>query len=497
MKELGKTARLPLRHFFFWLFLFAFIGGLIIIIRQADPSFASVDIIEDQITTGDGSGLTVPITIQPNGVAVVNGLRTTKIFRPLSGIDELRYKVVDHPNMILDQITVRVVFPYPLPEDTKIVSYAVHGVDQFTENKIDDRTIEYTAVGIGPDATYTIVATLPAGQIAWPFDRRIAGQLISLPPQTWLAIGIAMPVIALAVLLFMFWPGIRSLLTVNRHDMLVQPPAQLSPAMVGILVNGKISAREIAAALVDLANRDYLTIFSRGGTNFSFAKRNPWNGLQSFELQLLQQLLAQSTFKSTGKEIEASVGAQLFSAPIAKIYLGMYDAATQLGYFVRNPADIHRRYRFTGLVLFFTGLLAFVAVLLLEIQPSFILFLITGMMTVSLIIIFLSDQVPLLTAKGEAARRQWLAFRNYIANPDLISYTEGAKDYYRGFLPYAIVFKHEIEWANRFREHPFTVPDWYDSSEDTIAIEDFANGLYPIVGNIAELFSAAKEPTVQ
>jgi hypothetical protein len=478
------------------LFLAVFIGGLIIIVRQSDPSFASVDVIEEQIGASSGAGVMIPITIRSNGVAVVNGLPTTKIFRPLSGIDEFRYKVFDHPQTVIDQVTIRVTFPYPLPEEAKIVSYAVHGVDQYTETRIDEKTVEYAAVGIGPDATYTIVATLPAGQIDWPIDRQIAGQLISWSPQTWLSIGVAMPILALAVLLFMYWPGIRALLKVNKNDMLVQPPSQLSPAIVGILINGRISAREIAAALVDLANRGYLSVFRRGDDNFSFAKRNPWNGLQSFELQLLQQLLAQVAFKSTGQDIESTIGANLFSAPIAKIYLSMYDAASHYGYFVKNPAEIHRRYRFIGLLLFFTGLLAFIAVLLLEIQPSYILFLLTGMMGVALIIIFLSDQVPLLTPQGEQARRQWLAFRNYIADRDLISYTEGAKDYYRSFLPYAIVFKEEIEWANRFREHPFAVPDWYDSSEDAIAIEDFANGLHPIVGTIAELFSAAKEPTV-
>lgn len=496
MHEVTRTVQFQRRHFVFWLIIILFAVGLTIFIQYGRFIFADEPVIDDSVYES-GVTATLQVDVTADGRVMVDGEPASiKVFQPYAAFDELKYKVLDKPQTFIDALIVRVSFETPLPPNTVFRSFAIHGVDFTSEEQIDAQTIEYQASGIGPEATYTIVAQLPKGVIEWPAWRDAMATLNSLPLSFWLAFSFLMPFITLIVLIVMFWPAIRGLVGAKAHEVLPAPPQALPPAVVGILVNGRVSAREIAATLLDLAQRGYLTIFNKDDAHFTFAKRRAWTGLQTFELILLTQLFQVKGYKASAQDIELSVGETLFSPGIAKAYLAMYDAAVAAGYFKRNPAEIHRRYRLIGLLLFFIGLAAFTFIMFFDLQPSYLLFIFAGMMTMALVIIVAADEVPLLTSTGELTRRDWLAFRNYLRSKELIGYTEGAQAYYERFLPYAVVLQSEVEWVNRFSRHPFQLPSWYDATTRVLAIEDFARGLYGIVGNIAELFSSAKEPSV-
>lgn len=498
MREVAKTAQLQRRHFWFWLFIGLFTISLVFLIQNATTLFASLPDIEEEAVPALATALTVDVVVHQDGTATVGGKRTSRLLQPLPEFDEFKYKLLDKPENFIDQLIVSVHFPQSLPDNVKLQSFAIHGIDQATVKRLDERTLEYTATGIGPEATYTIAAQLPVDTFNWPAWRRGLAWLMGLPLSLWLSIAIALPLSTIVVLLIMFWPTIAQRWQPLPDQPVTAPPTDLAPAVVGILVHGRISAREIAATILDLANRGYLSLYDKGQGRFSFGKRRAWQGLQSYETELLTQLFRPTSSKSSESDIEGAVGAKLFSPGIAKVYVAMYDAATVAGYFHHHPGAIHSRYRFIGLVLFFLGLLSFGTVMLLELQPTAILFLFAGMMSMALVIMVAADDVPLLTPAGQAARRQWLAFSRYLQDPSLLGYVEGSQTYYERWLPYAIVLNSEIEWVNRFRQHPFGRPTWYDSAEQLpLAIEDFAHSLYPIIGQIAILFAAAKEPTVE
>lgn len=496
LREVLKTTTFQKRHLVFWLVIISFFGGLAYVAKNAGSLFASTLDINESISYSSKS-YTVAIKIDEHGHATVNGKPSYTIFRPLTTMDELKYKVFDKPNTFIDQMIVRVEFATALPENIRLQSFAVHGIEIAKETRVDDHTLEYVASGIGPEASYTIAALLPPGTIDWPWWRQFLAVAAGLPVWVWIAAGLALPIITALMLFFMFRSRVGSFFNGEPQTVIDQPPQVLPPAIAGILVNGRISSREIAATLLDLANRGYLTVFNRGNGEFSFAKRRPWQNLQPYELLLLSQMFDTKNYKATGREVEASVGAKLFSPEITKVYVAMYDAATAAGYFERNPGAVHSRYRITGFLLFFLGLLAFAAVLLFEIEPAYLTFIFAGVMTMALVIILAADAVPLRTRAGEAARLQWLSFRNYLDATLPLGYVEGVQDVYERYLPYAVALKTEVAWAKRFQQFPFKVPDWYGSVDQSAALEDFANGLYGIVGSIAHLFSHSKEPTVQ
>lgn len=495
LREVAKSTRIRMQHLIFWVAVIAFFSGLVYIAQNAGGLFASTLDINESVSY-QSSSYTVAIKIDEFGNTTVNGKPSYTIFKPLTEIDELKYKVFDKPKTFIDQMIVRVEFANGIPAETRLQSFAVHGIESATERQVTENIIEYMATGIGPEASYTIAALVPPGTIDWPWWREVLAMVAGMPAAAWIGIGLALPILTALLLFVMFRSRLNSFFGGEPRLVLDHPPQPLPPALAGILVNGRISAREIAATLLDLAHRGYLTVFNRGNGEVSFAKRRPWQGLQPYELLLLTQMFESATYKTTGRDVEAAVGAQLFSPQIGKVYIAMYDAATAAGYFERNPGSVHRRYRVTGFLLFFLGLIAFASVLLFEIEPAYLTFIFAGVMTMAVVIILAADSVPLRTRAGEAARIQWLSFRNYLGASLPFGYVEGTQDFYERYLPYAVALKTETAWAKRFQMFPFKVPDWYSSVDQSIALEDFANGLYSIVGNIAHLFSRSKEPTI-
>ncbi len=496
LRGIVSSIEIRKRHLFFWVVIALFMAGLVYAIQTIDSPLASPEEIQEDSGFDPTAVSVIDVVVARDGRVTVDGQPSAGLLQPLQRFDEFKYKVIDKPRTYIDYLTVKVTFQAGIPERAKIQSFAVHGIDQSSETRLDDRTIEYSAIGIGPEATYTVAAEIPKGTIQWPLWRRVVATISNLPPGVWLGVGSILPLLTLLILLIIFRLTIKSFFAGEPTGVIAALPHRLPPAIVGIIVHGRVSSREIAATLLDLANRGYLTIFNKGNGEFSFAKRAPWQGLQPFELHLLTQMFPSQGYKVNQEEVELSLGGSLFSRTIAKVYLSMYDAATAAGYFERNPAAVHARFRFIGYTLFFLGLMLFAATLLLEIQPAYLVFLFAGMMTMALVIIFFATSAPLLTKQGEAERLSWQQFGNYLADSTLVGYTEGAQAYYEQFLPYAVVLRQEIAWTRRFREHPFRMPEWYDTKKETLAIEDFASGLDEIVGSVGELFASAKEPTV-
>lgn len=463
----------------------------------ADPEpFDEMLIEESDQSSANAQSSTVDIFVDRHGRTTLNGQSVKGLLRPGASFDELRYKVIDKPGFFLDDIVVRIQFENTLPAETKTLVYAVHGINETIEEQSDSHTLQYRARGVGEDATYTIVAQLPPQSFDWSPMQLLAARLQSLPLAIWLTIAAGLPLLTLVILLIMFWPLIGVWLDRPTHTV-AQPPAPISPAEAGVLVKGRVSARELAATLIDLANRGYITIFSKGKDHFSVGRRKSFDDLSAFEQLLLSQIFPdQSGPKTTQQEIELQLGAQLFSQSIAKLYWSIYQSVSQLGYFVMNPAAIHNRYRYIGLMIFFLGLFLFGTALVLEIEPAAALVFLAAMMVGGLLIIALADLAPLWTPAGLAARKEWLAFEQYLAQSEPLGYVEGTQVAYQRYLPYAIVLGKELEWLNRWRQFPFALPDWYGTTDDWVAIEDFAQAVYRIVGQLAALFSAAKAPIV-
>ncbi len=432
------------------------------------------------------------VEIASNGNVLVDGKIVGDKINYLENSDELRLKILDNPANYLNNLTIELKLPKAIAHKTDHKILAIHGVDQSYSEIGDASTIIYSARGISKTATISIVATMPKGTI----NKNIFDSAISwaggLDFNSWVYLILILPAIAfIGMLVF-----IRFTYRINRVDhpdkAISSPPMAIPPALVGVLYHQRVTSREVAATLVDLALRKDIYILDKE-RGFAFGKGRFDQRLLGYEKMLLSKIFKNS-LTSTQEAIQQKVQNQIYSKKVSLVSAGIYAIATRLGYFRHNPRRIHAKYWLFGSFAMIIGLAGFTASFLIKILPSFTAFFWVGMMFSALIIIIMSTYIPMRTELGNEALSNWLAFRKFLSDPTPIDYSPTVFQLFELYLPYAIVLDCEAAWARRFSEHPFIIPDWFVTDKNGLGINDFCLALFPIVTYVGRSLAAMREP---
>jgi len=442
------------------------------------------------------------IEVGRTGTVTIDGVRKNHVLRFYKQYDELRIMVFDSTGEYIAAFQGIVHLPAAVKSDeVRQIVYAVHGVGATKIYMSDPQTLVYEATDISPRATFTIVADLPKGLIQPNFWQSLAFRLANLPVKTWLYVAIVLPSITLVLMLFMILKRRRAQMILIRGQ-LGGPPENLPPAIPGVLIDGAVGAREIAATLIDLARRGYIYIINKGQGQFSFGLRRgtdfgSMKGLTAYEKELLGKIFLPRSIKSSLADVEMRIGRHIFSRKIARFYLGIYNEATKRGYFVQNPAKVHLAWKYTGVVLFFLSFAGFMLGAIFGADPKYGLFFWVGGMIAAAVIVRLAPMMPARTKLGNQELQEWLEFREYLTDKKPIPGTQALQGKFEEYLPFSIVLGAEIDWAKRFGQAPFQPPDWYSSNENVVTLESFAHQLLPFIGYVAQNLARSHEPTVE
>lgn len=440
------------------------------------------------------------ITLEKNGQVLIDGKKQNQAIKFYENYDELRVIIFDNPADFISYFKATVHLPEPAREsDIRQITYAVRGVGGILNYMPDSKTLIYEAQDISPGATLTIVAQMPKGLITPTLAKRIQIAIAHVTIEGWLYIAIILPGITILFMGFMIYKRrAAGLFMVKKPN--CELPALVAPAVSGVIVDGSVGAREIAATLIDLAERGYIFIINQGD-QFFFAKRKlgsleATQGLSMFEKALLSKIFLPTSYKSTIEDVEMRIGRHIFSRKIANFYLGVYNQATTQGYFVQNPAKIHLGYKYTGIVLFFLTFVGFIYQAFTDTGPKYsLIFWVGGLVAASLVIRF-APLMPARTARGNQELQKWLSFREYLAAKNPVPVEDYVQGKFSQYLPYAIVLGAEVDWMKRFGEKPFKQPDWYESKERIITLESFANNLFPLIGYVSENLAKSHDPII-
>ncbi|MFQ5626870.1 MAG: DUF2207 domain-containing protein, partial [Methyloligellaceae bacterium] len=251
-------------------------------------------------------------------------------------------------------------------------------------------------------------------------------------------------------------------------EYLTEPPSDLTPGMVGTLLDEKVDMRDITASLIDLARRGYAVLEERqqegsfGSTSRRFwFKKTAQDGLD--DLKRYERDLFKAFF---GRKDERSVSKTLprgFYNKLPKIQEELYQETTDAGFFRDRPDKVRSRYVGWGiaiLVLGFASVFCLAAVGLsytgLAICPAFAL----GLFGLGLLII--SRAMPVKTRAGAQEAAKWWAFRKYLENVDKYADIPAAADKFDAYLPYAVALNVDHKWVHIFsRVETTPVPRWY------------------------------------
>jgi hypothetical protein len=406
-----------------------------------------------------------------------------------------RYQVINQPDSFIESLQIAVRLPKAGTEETVGHRLINNGGASTAESELySPQVILYTAKGINPETQLAIEFEVPKAFITRSATLAAREWVASLPLSVWASISIGLPALTLLLLLVVTAARARKVTPLNEE--LQAPPSRLSPALLGILLNGRLSSRELAATLLDLARRGHLVIRHISSDDFRFTRSQGSDKLEDFEQALLDQIFGPAGTRASNEEISFSLAQEVFSKRVSKSFILVYNKINDLGFFYTNPLKLHLRYQITGLILFVIGVIGFFANLFLFVGLSSFLFFWIGMIMSALLVIYLSKGLPVRTVYGDRELAKWLAFVKFMAGSERVNFAAHSQEKYLAYLPYAIVFGVEVEWTRKFYELPFVQPSWYIASNIT-TIDQFANKVFPLFGYLSHVLSLSAQPSAR
>jgi uncharacterized membrane protein len=247
-----------------------------------------------------------------------------------------------------------------------------------------------------------------------------------------------------------------------------EPPANMTPAELGTLVDGKPDMRDITASIVDLAVRGYvhieesgsegfLGLFSSKDYQFTLKKpRSEWANLRPHEVDLLEAM-----FRSGDDAVSLSALKNRFYKHLPGLRNQLYGGLVSGGLYTGRPDRVRALYIIGGIV---AGALLAVAggtiMSSLGMQPVAGIF--AGILS-GLIVVLFGWFMPSRTVRGTRELEKVLGFQEFLSRveADRMDRTIRTPEMFEKFLPYAMALGVADNWAKAFEGIYTEPPQWY------------------------------------
>lgn len=351
--------------------------------------------------------------------------------------------------------------------------------------EIKENEVIFLGYNIAPQEFLTVVAGWPKGFIKKPFLYQ--NQIIVL---TAIAISTLIPLFAF-IYCFIIWRRKGRDAKINKTIIAQYEPFQnLPPAVAGVLVYQNINSKFILATIIDLAVRGYLKITEKekGFSIFKyreyiFEKRLDGDNLKNFEKKILDSVFESADIVSSGDLRNK------FYKKIPGIKKDIYGFAAETQFFNGNIQKIRQKYGFIWGIIIFLSILTAIVLMIQNLSPiiisSAIIFL-SSLAISSVIGLIFSYFMPALTSNGAEAKWHMLGFKNYLNIAERFRIGAETIETFSKFLPYAIVFGVEKQWAERFAYFNYQPQNWYAPA----AIYSGNSGMPASFGELSSSFNS-------
>ncbi|MDF3017569.1 MAG: hypothetical protein K0R44_2794, partial [Thermomicrobiales bacterium] len=355
-------------------------------------------------------------------------------------------------NAPVNEATLRFVLPRPVdPGRTFIQGPGSERPEDHTE---DGQTWTWTASKLGRGDSLEaglqfeplVLATVPSWQEAsdrleqQQTERAAMGGRLNL---LFLGLGLLIAIGGGLAVLATWWTRGRDPEVGPVAEFVPDPPDNLSPGVIGALLDEQVDQRDIVATLVDLGQRGVLridrtegqSIFGRGG-DFTLTALQDEPKAARFERELLEALFG-SKVKS-GEQVSLSEVKGRFAAAQPQIQRHLYDELVERGYFTTSPERTRSRWKSIGIFALIVAIIGGCVATgsLADIAPA-IFIPIVAVVGIGLIVVLISRFMPRKTAAGAEAAAKWRAFRNYLASIERYEKLDEAQGIFDRYLPYA------------------------------------------------------------
>lgn len=414
--------------------------------------------------------------------------------RGFSDHDELYWNAIGHGwylNILAGK--ARIILPEKISQD-KLKYDCFTGLYGSKEKNckieiVDEKTIDFILTkSLGIYNGITIVLGIPKGIIFKSQTKEILWFL----QDNWPLLLIP---IFFIILFFLWWTRGRD--PKGRKIIIAQydPPDNLRPGEVGVILDQEVDNRDVSATLIDLAVRGYLKIKEVTKNEYQFiklpvsssAEKKDSHDLENFEKKLFDDIFDKSETKLL------SALKYKFAEKLAKTKDSLYDDLTLKGYFPKNPLAIRSKYLVIGVL---TACASFVLLIFFQSWIYFLGFLITGI----LFIVF-SFFMSRRSYKGVLAYEHILGLKEFLSVTErerlkFHQAPEKKPELFERYLPYAMVLGVEQAWAKQFEGVYQQKPSWYESYDARpFAAFAFVNSLTNLSSKTENVFSTAAPKT--
>lgn len=314
------------------------------------------------------------------------------------------------------------------------------------------------ASSLPPGSGLTVVVGLPKGFLPEPSLLRRFARRASDFLSAWLLL----PIGALVFMTRRWRAEGRDPTPADAIPVRYEPPAGLTPAEMGTILDESADTLDLTATVLDLAVRGQLTIEEVEGAGFLFLSSRDYRLRRTqapdADLRTHERLLLAAVFDGKPAVLLSDLKNR-FYASIPGIQRALYDQLSREGgYFPAAPDRIRSRYRIAAAAL---AALAFAAPLVAHSALAFASPLVAGG-----IVLAFSGAMPRRTQKGRQACDDILGFREFVSrvDRDRLERTGGrTAERFEKVLPYAVVLGVADQWATTFAGIYTEPPAWYRS----------------------------------
>ncbi|WP_419858500.1 DUF2207 domain-containing protein [Candidatus Palauibacter irciniicola] len=235
-----------------------------------------------------------------------------------------------------------------------------------------------------------------------------------------------------------------------------EPPGDLTPAEVGVIVDNRADLRDITATLIDLAVRGHLTIEEREEKDYTFERRdNAGDRLAPHESALLRAVFGGRRTRRLSDLKDR------FYKDLPELKSKLLATLIEHGVYTESPTIVAGKYVglgfLVGIVIFFGGLLA-QAVLPLAMGA-----VLGAAIASAFVIVVFGLFMPARTKKGTELLRQVKGFEEFLTRVESDRYRRkiSGPEMFEECLPYAMALGVAGQWARAFRDLYREPPDWY------------------------------------
>lgn len=385
-----------------------------------------------------------------------------------------------------------------LPRDATIMDAACYkgGYGATAPCDSDERLVNveragYTATAhnLSPREGLSVAVAFPKGTIQKVEKEWNMG--ISIPLYMYWPFSI--PVLVLLFMLYLWYTRGRDPKGKTTIVTEFSPPLGVSPALASVLENERVKPEDISAEIVRLAIEGYIKIYRHEKKVLLFTitdylleritEHDPEDPIGSLLMQNLFKDAFVETVEIDGLERTGALISNMkqnFTDEKKEIVKRVYDEAVIQDFFTKNPETIRRRYIVSG----FAVAVAVAFLIGFSTSLQWVLFAVALGLS-GLLVALVGNWMPVKTKEGVRVREHLEGFKRYlhIAEKDRIAFHDSPEkapapekniELFSMYLPYAMMFGIEEEWAEQFESiFKEETPEWYSGTSGAFSASAF------------------------